>query len=101
MFIIVVTGVLIMLFNPDYAGGYDLGSLQGLFLLVKHILVVVLIIIGIYFLEVLSPKMGRAGAKGPSPEAAKLQALQLRLGITGFVVMLLILFSTAITSVAS
>lgn len=100
MGVLVLTGVIMMLFSPNYAGGFDLSSLWALFLLLKHILVVVLIIIGVYILEVLNPKMERAGAKGPSPEVAKLQALLRKLGMTSFAVGLLILLFTAVTSVA-
>lgn len=88
-----------MLFSPQYAGGYDLSSPWALFLLLKHIFVVVLIIIGIYILEVIFPKIERAGAKGPSPEMAKLQKRLSNLGMTSFGVGLLILLFTAVTSV--
>ena len=99
MGILVVTGVIMTFFSPQYAGGFDLSGPWALFLLLKHILVVVLIIIGVYILEVLNPKMGRAGAKGPSPEIAKLQALLLKLGMTSFGIGLLVLLFTAVTSV--
>jgi len=99
MGVLVVTGVIMMLFSPKYTGGFDSSSTWAIFLLLKHILVVVLIIIGIYILEVLNPKMGRAGAQGPSPEVAKLQALLRKLGMASFGVGLLILLFTAVTSV--
>ena len=100
MGVLVVTGVIMMLFSPNYAGGFDLSSPWALFLMLKHIFVVVLIIIGVYILEVLSPKMERAGAKGPSPEVAKLQKRLSNLGMTSFGIGLLILLFTAVTSVA-
>jgi len=96
--ILVVTGVIMTLLSPHYAGGFDLSSPWALFFLLKLIFVVALIPIGIYILEVLSPKIGRVGAKGPSPELAKLQKLLSNLGMTAFGIGLLILLFSAVTS---
>ena len=100
MGVLVITGVVMMLFSPKYASGFDLSSTWMLFLMLKHIFVVVLIIIGIYILEVVYPRIKQVGAKGPSPEMPKLQALLGKLGMTGFIVGLLILLFTAVTSVS-
>jgi hypothetical protein len=88
-----------MLFNPHYRGGYDLGSTWGLFLMLKHIFVLILIIVGIYILQGLFPAIEKAGAKGPSPEMAKLQKRQIAIGMASFVIGLLVLLFTAVTSV--
>ena len=100
MGLLVVTGVIMMLFSPKLAGGFDLSSPWALFLVLKHILVVALIVIGIYIMQGLFPKIGRAAAQGPSPEMAKLQKRLTNLGMATFVIGLLILLCTAVTSVA-
>ena len=43
--ILVVTGVIMMLYSEQMVGGFDLSSPWALFLVLKHILVLVLIII--------------------------------------------------------
>jgi putative copper export protein len=98
MGVLVVTGVVMVIFNPSYSG-YDLGSTWGLFLMLKHIFVLILIIVGIYILQSLFPAIEKAGAKGPSPEVAKLQKRQMAIGMTTFVIGLLVLLFTAVTSV--
>ena len=100
MGVLVVTGVVMMLFSPEYMSGFDLGTPWALFLMLKHIFVVILIILGIYIMQVLYPKIEKAGAKGPSPEMAKLQKSLITLGSINFVIGLLILLFTAVTSVA-
>jgi uncharacterized membrane protein len=101
MGVLVVTGVIMMLMNDQYLGMLNFGNLWTLVLLVKHILVVILIILAIYLLQVVFPKVGQLGAKGPSPELAKLQKLQGQLSITTVIIGLIILVFTAITSAIS
>jgi uncharacterized membrane protein len=99
--VLVVTGVFMMFYNKSYAGGMDLGNLWVLLVVVKHVFVLVLIILGIYLLEGVYSKIARLGAKGPSPKLAKLQKLQMSIGMTNMVLGLIILAFTAITGAIS
>ncbi len=99
--VLLVTGVIIMLLNKHYLGLLDLGNSWTVFLLVKHIFVAILIIVGIYMFEVLAPKLGRMAAEGPSPELARLQKLQVRLGTAGVITALIILLFTAVVTAIS
>ena len=99
--VLLVTGVIIMLLNKHYLGLLDLGNSWTAFLLVKHIFVAILIILGVYMFEVLAPKLGRMAAKGPSPELAQLQKLQVRLGTAGVITALIILLSTSVVTAIS
>lgn len=99
--LLVVTGVFMMFYNKSYAGGMDMGNLWVLLVVVKHVFVIVLIILGVYMLEGIYPKIERLGAKGPSPKMAKLQKLQMRIGVTNMVLGLIILALTAITGAIS
>ncbi len=99
--VLLVTGVTTMLLNKHYLGLLDLGNSWTVFLLVKHIFVVILIILGVYMFEVLAPKLGRMAAKGPSPELAQLQKLQLRIGTAGVITALIVLLFTAVVTAVS
>lgn len=101
MAVLVVTGGLMMTLNENYTGMLNFDNIWAVSLLVKHILVVVLIILAVYTLQVIFPKIGRATAKGPSPELAKLQSLQVRVGIAALITALLILLLTAIDGAIS
>jgi putative copper export protein len=99
MGILVVTGVVMTLVDPQHAGSYGPGNTWGLFLMLKHIFVVILIVLAVCILQVLLPGIEKAGAKGPSPELAKLQKRQMIISILSFVAALLVLLFTAVTSV--
>ncbi len=99
--VLLVTGVLIMFLNKAYLGLFDLGNSWTVFLVVKHVFVAILIILGVYMFEVLAPKLGRLAAKGPSPELAELQKLQVRLGMAGVITALIVLLFTAVISAIS
>ena len=101
MAVLAVSGIIMMLLNRHYLGLFDFGNLWTQFVLVKHILVLVIIILGVYMLGVIFPKMGRLAAKGPSPQLGKLQKLQIRLGMTSVTIALLVLLFTAITGAVS
>jgi uncharacterized membrane protein len=99
MGILVITGTIMMLTSPNYEGATGFSNPWSIFLLLKHIFIVVLIVWGIYISRVLNPKIERAAAQGDLPEVAKLQKLLPMLGIAGFGIGLLVLLFTAITSV--
>lgn len=101
MAVLVVTGWFMMTINRHYLGAFGFGNLWTVFVLTKHILVVVLIIIGIYILQVLFPKIGQLAAKGPSPELTKLQQAQMRLGMAAIATSLLVLLFTGISGAIS
>ncbi|MFQ6134366.1 MAG: CopD family protein, partial [Nitrososphaerales archaeon] len=96
--VLVATGVSMMLFSRSYLGPLQLDNAWSQVLLVKHIFVAVLILIAVYAFEVLAPKVTRIAAKGPSPELAGLQKLQVRLATTGLLVGIVILLLTGIAT---
>ncbi|MFC2003333.1 CopD family protein [Chloroflexota bacterium] len=101
MGVLIITGVIMMVMNPHNGSTAATGNLWTQFTIVKHVFVAILIIIGIYIMQFLSPKMERLGAKGPSPEVAKLQKQLIVLGITSLIVASIILAFTAITGAIS
>ncbi|MFW9965294.1 MAG: hypothetical protein ACFFCX_17100 [Candidatus Sifarchaeia archaeon] len=92
--VLVITGVIItLILNPSYLG---LTSEWAIVLLVKHILVAFAIIATIYGFEILAPKVAALAAKGPSPELAQLQKIQLNAAKIGVIIAMLVLLLTGI-----
>lgn len=101
MGILVVTGVFMMIFNKYYLGLFGFGNIWTLFVVIKHILVVILIIMGIYILQFLFPKIGQLSTKGPSPQLAELQKRQMLMGMASIGIAALILLFTGISGAIS
>lgn len=96
--LLLLSGVPMTLLNENYLGAFQFGNTFSQLILVKHIFVTVLILLSVYAFEILAPRVAKLAAKGPSPELARLQRLQLRLAATGLLlgIIILILISTAL-----
>ena len=101
MGILVITGVIMTIMNPNYGNTTVGGILWSQFTLVKHIFVAILIIIAIYLFQVLNPKLEQLSAKGPSPETANIQKQLMGWGITSLVIAFINLVFTAIQGAIS
>ncbi len=101
MVLLGITGYLMLIQNPNYAGTLTFENTWSILSLIKHIAVAVLIIIGIYMFEGLLPKMGKLAAQGTSPELGKLQALQKNLGIVAVVLAVVVLYLTSVMNTIS
>jgi uncharacterized membrane protein len=99
--VLVVTGAIMMVFSPQFTGAMNFNTLWTQMVLVKHILTIILIVIGIYMMEFILPKMGRLAAQGPSPEAGKLQKLQIKMAVAAAITAILILIFTSISQAIS
>jgi len=99
--LLVATGIVMTIMNKEYAGMFEFGNLWALFVVIKHIFVLILIIVGIYMMEVIVPRIGRLGAKGPSPEMAEAQKLQIKVGVINLTLAMIIIVFTAITGAIS
>jgi uncharacterized membrane protein len=93
---LLLSGVLMSTQNSGYTGFLKLENLWSVLLLIKHIVVICLIILAVYSFEVFAPRVGRAAAKGPSPELGKLQARQMNLAKVGLILGVAILALTAV-----
>lgn len=90
--VLIVTGIMKtptgMMFNP--------GSDFGLWLTIKHVIIILMIVIGIYISVVLAPKMNKLIPKPgetPSAEFVKTQSLLKKLAIVNMCFGILILFA--------
>jgi len=63
---------------------------------VKHIIIIIVVILGIYSFEGLGRKVSRLAQKGPSPELAALQKKQITVSKVGMILVIIILILTAI-----
>ncbi len=88
---LLLSGVPLTLLNENFAGLGRIDNTWSQVVLVKHLFVIAAVLLSVYSFEVLTPKMARLAAKGPSPELLKAQKLQLRMASTGFVLGLIIL----------
>jgi uncharacterized membrane protein len=89
IFLLILAGVPMELLN-------DNGNTWSQLIMVKHLFVIALVLLTIYSFEVLAPKVAKLATKGPSPELAKLQRLQLRLAATGLLLGIIILLFAGI-----
>ncbi len=101
IFVLGVTGVLMNLLDENYLGLMKLGNLWSQIALFKHIFTAALIFLAVYAFEGLGPKVSRLAVKGPSPELARLQRLQIKLATTGLIMGIIILLLTGIVTAIS
>lgn len=95
--VLVVTGI-VMQFMSDKYVGLTLKDFWILIIVIKHLITLTVIVIGIYILEVLFKKISEIAKKGPTPELAPLQKKQMRLVLTNFVLLVIVLLLTGIAS---
>lgn len=95
LLILVCTGIYMFWKNPFNLGFVNFGNSWGIVMFVKQSLVAILFILTIYAFEILAPKVGKLAAQGPSPAFAKMQKLQMNVGLTGFIIGITILLLTA------
>lgn len=95
--ILIATGFVMQFLDKNYVG-FTLGDFWTLIIIIKHIFTLAFIIIGIYLLEGLRPKILKLAPKGPSPDFARLQKLQLNLAFTNLIIGMIILLLTGIAA---
>lgn len=101
MVLLGITGVIMTINNANYFGWLKFDNTWSTVSLIKHVVMVVWVIIGIYLFEVVMPKMGKLAAPGPSPELGKLQALQMKLGMISMVLAVIVLYLTGVMNAIS
>ena len=96
--LLILAGVPMTLLNDNYVSASPFGNTWSQVTLVKHVFVIALILLTVYAFEVLAPRVAKLAAKGPSPELARLQRLQLRLAATGLLLGIIILLFAGIVT---
>jgi uncharacterized membrane protein len=88
---LLLSGVPLTLLNENFVGLWQFNNAWSQVILIKHFTVTAVVLLAVYSFDVLTPKIAKLAAKGPSPELLKAQKLQSRLAYTGFVLGLIIL----------
>lgn len=104
--VLMATGFVMMALNRHYEGMGDVNTLWAVMMLIKHLLVVVMIIIGAMTGSVIGGKIekliaGGDPSKPPPPELGKLQGQQLMLARINLMLGLIVLLLTGICGAVS
>lgn len=78
--IVGVTGIPLKIISPNYISIINFENSWEIISFIKHICYGVLVLLAVYSFEILSPKMMKVSAKGPSPDLLKLQKKQAAFG---------------------
>lgn len=101
MILLGITGALMSYFSKSSLETMQFGNLWNIVAGIKLVATVALIITAIYAFERLAPKVAKLAAGGPSPELGRLKKLQMDVGITGFILGMIILLLTGIMTAIS
>lgn len=91
-----VTGIPLKIINPNYISIINFENNWEIVSFIKHICYGILVLFAVYTFEVLSPKMGKLAAKGPSPELKALQKKQAAFGGLAFLTAIVILILSSL-----
>ena len=95
MLTFIITGILMGSLHLNYEGAFQSGNLMIAILIFKVPLYVIMVILAILAFEVVTPRVARLAAEGPSPKLLKAQKSQKILAMAGFVLGLIILALSA------
>lgn len=86
-----VTGIPLKLISPHYISIINFENSWEIVSFIKHLCYGILVLLAVYSFEILSPKMMKTAAKGPSPALAQLQKKQAAFGGLAFLTAMIIL----------
>ena len=87
--IFMVTGIYLMIVDPNYLGVGNFGNLWGVLMLVKHLLVVGMIVMGFWFNAILRVGPLMSSNSGASQAIARFGTYSKWMAISGLLVLLL------------
>lgn len=86
-----VTGIPLKIINENYISIINFENNWEIVSFVKHLCYGVLVMVAVYSFEILSPKVAKVAAQGPSPALQALQKKQMALGGLAFLAAMVIL----------
>ena len=92
LLVLFVTGIPMKIASEYYVSIINFDTAWETASFVKHVLVAVLALVALYSFELLSPKVGRLAAKGPSAELVSLRKRQQKLAAVSFLLRIAIVF---------
>lgn len=95
LFIFFISGIYLMVADPNYLGIGDFGNIWSVMMLVKHILIVAMLGIGFWFNGILRVGPLLSSKTGAGPALARFRQYSNLMAITGVLVLLLTAISQA------
>jgi uncharacterized membrane protein len=92
LLVLFVTGIPMKIASEYYVAIINFDTAWETASFVKHVLVAVLALVALYSFELLSPKVGRLAAKGPSAELVNLRKRQQKMAAVSFLLGIAIVF---------
>ncbi|MGE4541228.1 MAG: DUF4149 domain-containing protein [Bacteroidales bacterium] len=92
LLVLFVTGIPMKIASEYYVAIINFDTAWETASFVKHVLVAILALVALYSFELLSPKVGRLAAKGPSAELVSLRKRQQKLAAVSFLLGIAIVF---------
>lgn len=95
LIIFMVTGIYLMIVDPNYRGVGNFGNLWAIMMLIKHILIIVMIGMGFFFNAILRVGPMMSSNRGAEQAISRFRNYVNTMAITGIVVLLLTAFAQA------
>jgi uncharacterized membrane protein YobD (UPF0266 family) len=92
LLVLFVTGIPMKIASEYYVAIINFDTAWETASFVKHVLVAILALVALYSFELLSPKVGRLAAKGPSAELVNLRKRQQKMAAVSFLLGIAIVF---------
>ena len=86
-----VTGIPLKIINENYISIINFENNWEIISFIKHLCYGIMVLLAVYTFEILSPKMMKVAAKGPSPELTQLQNKQAAFGGLAFLTAMVVL----------
>jgi len=91
-----ITGIPLKIINPNYISIINFENSWEIVSFVKHLCYGILVLLAVYSFEILSPKVRKVSAMGPSPALAQLQKKQANMGKLAFLTAIVILILSSL-----
>ena len=101
MILLLISGVIMSIFGKSHAGVGQSGDLWIIISAIKHGIILVFIIMAVYSLEGLAPKVAKLASGGPSTDLDRLKSLQMKLAFSGLFLGIVILMLSGILAAIS
>lgn len=86
-----VTGIPLKIINENYISIINFENSWEIISFIKHLCYGIMVLLALYSFEILSPRLMKEAAKGPSPQLQQLQKKQAAAGILAFLTAMVVL----------
>lgn len=96
LLVLFVTGIPLKIASEYYVSIINFDNTWEIFGFIKHVFVAILALMAFYSFEILSPRIAKLAAKGPSPELPGLRKLQMKMAGVSFLFGIIVILLSAI-----